>query len=261
MSKKKNVLMIVENSYPADPRVRKEAQSLQGDLQLHVLALRRKGERWRETVDGVRVTRIPRFPEFGAVGRYHYALEYAYLTIASLLAFLFSHPFRRYRAVHVHNPPDTLFVVGAVAKLLGARFVFDHHDLSPELYLTRFGKRKDLPYRTLLRMERLSCRTADAVITTNRSYRDLECERHGIPPEKVTIVRNDPLLEDADGPAGEPDPSAPPLIFLGSINPQDGVDLLVRVVHRLAVVKGRRDVRCTVLGIGDSLEAVRELAR
>src|SRR5207247_560205 len=97
--------------------------------------------------------------------------------------------------IHAHNPPDTLFVVGAIHKLFGRKFVFDHHDLSPELYLSRYKKTTgDAVTRVLKALERLSVRLADVVIATNESYRAFDIERNGADPERVFIVRNGPDL-------------------------------------------------------------------
>ena len=116
--KKHEILMIVENSYPLDIRVRKEAESLQrSGYQVNVLAMKEKGQKYNERINGVRVTRIPAIPKF-RIGQYIYFMDYAYITVVGLAFFLLSHPFRRYRVIHVHNPPDTLFIIGFVGKLL-----------------------------------------------------------------------------------------------------------------------------------------------
>ena len=97
--------MIVENSYPLDIRVRKEAESLQrSGYQVNVLAMKEKGQKYNERINGVRVTRIPAIPKF-RIGQYIYFMDYAYITVVGLAFFLLSHPFRRYRVIHVHNPP------------------------------------------------------------------------------------------------------------------------------------------------------------
>ncbi len=260
--RRKNILMIVESSYPGDPRVRREASTLKDRFDITVIALKRRGEKSREIVDGVRVLRIPRLPVV-PVGKFHYLLEYLYLTIAASGLFLLTFPSRRYRVIHAHNPPDTLFLVGLLGKLCGARFVFDHHDLSPELYLSRFGGKKDLTYRILLWLERCSCRLADIVVTTNESYRALVAERHQVPLAKIHVVRNDPVLADLSAGAAPrselPVLAARSILYLGAINPQDGLDHLMEIVRILAFKRGRRDFKCYVLGDGDSLPMVRKM--
>src|SRR5258706_3183235 len=96
--------------------------------------------------------------------------------------------------VHAHNPPDTLVVVGAVHRLWGRKFVFDHHDLSPELYRSRYKSGGGLIVRGLQLFETLSCRLASVVIATNESYKAIDIQRNGVSPENVFIVRNGPDL-------------------------------------------------------------------
>lgn len=253
--------MIVENHYPTDPRVRKEAEVLQDDYDVSIIALCRKGEKLRETVNDINVYRIP-IPKFFPMGKIRYVLDYLFITLGGLVVFLMTFPVRRYRVIHVHNPPDTLFFVGLVGKLFGVKFVFDHHDLSPELYLARFGEKKDLVYKILLFLERSSCRLADVLITTNSSYRDLIVDRHSIDPSKIFIVRNDPspVAFTSDRPPEEKIEGKYFLIFLGMVNPQDGMDVMCEIMKTIVIDMGRTDVVCRVLGHGDSLEEVKKYA-
>src|SRR5262249_13683884 len=124
-----------------------------------------------------------------------YFFEYVYFTVGCLVLSIYAACRDGVDVVHAHNPPDTLFLVGAFHRLLGRRFVFDHHDLSPELYLSRFGMRKgggSFVYKVLLMCERLSLRTANITVATNESYRQIEIQRGGISEDRVFIVRNGP---------------------------------------------------------------------
>lgn len=262
--KKKNILMIVENFFPADSRVRKEASILKQDYSLSVIALRKKqkSEKMYEKSDGICIYRIPELPEF-KMGKVRYILEYLYFTACAALIFVCTYPFKRYRVIHVHNPPDVLFSIGLLGKIFSVKFVFDHHDLSPELYLTRFSGRKDFIYKMLVLSERMSCRLADAVISTNESYKKIETTRHNINADRVFVVRNNPVLEDCrfDNPNTRPaDNGKKVLLFLGSINPQDGVDLLLKVVRTLVYDHKRTDFLCRIVGDGDSLAMLRHMA-
>src|SRR3990172_3127149 len=96
----------------------------------------------------------------------------------------------------MHNPPDTLSMIGIFYRLLGKKYVFDHHDLSPELYLARVSGKKDIIYRWLIFFERLSCRFSDIIISTNESYRQIEISRHSVNFGKIFIVRNNPIVND-----------------------------------------------------------------
>ncbi len=158
--------MLVENHYPADTRVRNEATLLQSaGYQLTVISLREPGKPRHEVLDGVRVYRLPRLELFkktvadrpGFLGRLllkvkafsGYALEYLYFTSACFLATTYIFFRYGFDAIHAHNPPDTLFAVAIPFKLLGKKFVFDHHDLCPELYRSRYQTGECLTTRIL----------------------------------------------------------------------------------------------------------------
>jgi glycosyltransferase involved in cell wall biosynthesis len=273
---KPSILMIVENSYPGDPRVRKEATTLKEFYDITVVALGRKTEKFHETVDGVEVFRLPRisFSGFNTTNQFvrkvsskaGYIMQYVYITVLGAFLFLGTHLKRRYRVIHVHNPPDTLFLIGLIAKLLSIKFVFDHHDLCPELYLVRFSRRPDIVHTILMWCERFSCRLANVIISTNESYKRLVIERHGVPPDKIYIVRNDPVLEEFSeahqpnqgGLSKEKDKKI--FLFLGSINPQDGLDLLLKSIHYLVNDLNERGFVCWIIGDGDSLESTKRMA-
>ena len=168
----------------------------------------------------------------------------------------------RFHIIHGANPPDHIFLIALLFRLFGVKFIFDHHDLAAELYLCKFGGKKKLIYRLLSFMEKLSCRTADAIISTNQSYKKYVIETHGIKPEKIFIVRNDP---EEIGPqphertGHERTIPLTKLLYIGSINSQDGVDILVRVVQVLVSQLNQRQVHCTVVGDGDDLRRVKGL--
>lgn len=276
--KRKRVLMIVENSYPFDIRVRREAEAVQERFDVTVISIKRSGQKFHEIVDRVEVYRLPRIESgderakrnwLSSVGnRIGYIVQYLFFTLAAAVIFAFTLPFRKYRVIHVHNPPDTLFFIGMIGKLFGIRFVYDHHDLAPELYLTKFGGRKDFIYRVMLWCEKLSCRLADVVISTNESYRQLEVARHGVDAAQTFVVRNDPVASEFQ-PAGPVEQECGEsaagrgtinLLYLGSINPQDGVDVLLRALAQLRSEFHREDFACTIVGAGDALKMVRQLA-
>jgi glycosyltransferase involved in cell wall biosynthesis len=257
--KKPSIFMVVECYYPIDRRVRCEAESMTANYNVTVLAFRKKGEKALDEVNGVKVIRIPE-PNFTWLGKGNFIFTYSYFTLATLITFLLTHPFKRYRAVHLNNPPDTLFVVGLAARLLGARYVFDLHDLSGELYMARFSRGEDFLYKALLFFERLSCRFANVVITTNHSYGDLIMKRHKLPPGKVHIVRNDPILSDFNPDRRNGSEKNSQMIFVGAINPQDGLDILLEVTKDLVFERGFRDLILRVVGDGDSLPEMKQLS-
>jgi glycosyltransferase involved in cell wall biosynthesis len=174
---------------------------------------------------------------------------------------------RGFDVVHAANPPDTFWAIGLFYKLFGKRFVFDHHDLCPELYVARFGSKVEgnLLHRMLGALEWAQFRTADLVISTNESYRRVATGRGRVPPERVVVVRSGPSRERF-ATVRPVDPglkrNRPLLVaYLGVMAPQDGVDHLLRAAAHLVHVRGRRDVAFTLVGAGDSFEDLRALAR
>lgn len=278
----RRILMIVENQYPHDIRVRKEAEALtDAGYSVVVIALRRRDEKAYEEINNVKIYRIPEVNIFGKIKRGNtnaiiklydkvrsiagYVLEYAYFTFVSFSVSLYVFIKNGFDVIHTHNPPDTLSMIGIFYKFLGKKYVFDHHDLSPELYLTRVSGRKDLIYRGLIFFEGLSCRFSDIIISTNESYKKIEITRYSVNPDKIFIVRNNPLVSDcilADG--GNDHVNSPnhktKLLFLGSINPQDGVDVLLRAIHYLVYDLKEKEFICNIVGGGDSLESAKQLS-
>jgi glycosyltransferase involved in cell wall biosynthesis len=151
-------------------------------------------------------------------------------------------------------------------KLFGKRFVYDHHDLSPEMYVARFhGGGNPLVYRALLLFEKLSCRFADHVIVTNESYKRLAMERGRVPEERITVVRNGIELSRAMVPV-EPDQELRQMGktiigYVGVLGVQDGVDYLLRAMNYLLRGLGRNDFYCVIVGFGDALEDLKRLAQ
>ena len=155
------VLMLLENNpYPQDGRVRQEATSLvAAGHQVTVIAPRRREQSWVQVCQGVRAYRYPAPPE--ANGFLGYLWEYGYSMAATSIISLFVFLRHGFDVVHTHNPPDTFVLIAAFYKSLGKRFVYDHHDLAPEMYYARFGGSGNaLVHRVLLWFEKLSCRLA-----------------------------------------------------------------------------------------------------
>ena len=257
---RKSVLVLLENiPVRADHRVWPECVALRdAGYDVVVISPRRDGSRTTvDVVDGIEIHSFPLVPaEHGAVG---YLKEYglAFWRMSRLARRLGRE--RRFDVVHACNPPDFLLVAASPLKRRGARFIFDQHDLAPELYYSRFGKR-GLLYRSLLALERVTFRLADVVLSTNDSYRRVALERGGKRPEDVFVVRNGPDLRRF---LPNPDPSLkrgkPNLIaYVGEIGHQDGVDHALRALALVA--KRRDDWRVIFAGDGPALASVRELA-
>jgi glycosyltransferase involved in cell wall biosynthesis len=243
------VVMALENNpYPQDVRVRAEAESLvAAGHDVTVLAPRDPGQPRRELVRGVRVRRfrLPPTPATPAGFVREYAVANAHLYRAGAAELL-----RGAEVVHLHNPPDTLFGVGFLARALGRKVVFDHHDLAPELFEAKFGPGRVASL--LRRFERLTFRGATVVIAANESHREVARTRGGVTAERVAVVRNGPpaaafaAATEARGGALED----PHLLFLGSMESQDGVDQLTGLLERLDRDHGLPAARLTIVGEG-----------
>lgn len=259
------VLMLLENQpYPQDHRVRREAAALErAGYRVSVICPSSGTQPRREVVEGVRVYRF-RGPAAGS-GLLGYLWEYGYCTVASFVLSLLVFFSEGFDVVHAHNPPETFVFIGAFYKLFGKRFVFDHHDLSPEMYWVRFPEGgSPIVYRALMFLERLTCRLADHIIATNESYKKIEIGRHGVPPQRITIVRNGvEIPRDRPMPPGRDlrKNSKTIIAFVGVMGVQDGIDYLLRALHHLLYDLGRNDFYCVLMGDGDARSSSIDLSR
>lgn len=255
----RRVLIVVENlPVPFDRRVWAEATTLAGaGYTVSVISPKGKGfEADYEFLEGVHVYRHPLPPEgHGAVG---YLREYgAALWHELRLAWRV----RRERGVdllHGCNPPDLIFLVAWALRPFGVRYVFDHHDICPELYETKFGRR-GLLWRAMVAFEWLTFRTATISIATNESYAEIARSRGGMAPEDVFVVRSGPKTEKLQLRAPRPElkQGAKHLIgYVGVIGQQEGLDLLVASAEHLVRDMGRRDVHFGIVGGGPALEEI-----
>lgn len=257
------VLIISENaSVPADRRVWNESRALTA-AGWKVVIVSPKGEKRDtasfESLDGVDIHRFPLRPASGSP--LSYAREYgqALWRIRALTRRLARQ--RNFDVVHACNPPDFLLLGARGLRRRGAAFVFDHHDLVPELYQSRFGGSNGVLYRVALALEQVAFRMADVVIATNDSYRQVALTRGRMKPEDVFVVRNGPNLQRFR--PAEPDPSlrrgrAHLIAYLGIMGPQDGIDHGVRALGWLGAQ--RDDWHAIFIGEGDVLPAMQRLA-
>jgi glycosyltransferase involved in cell wall biosynthesis len=256
-------MLLENNPYPHDGRVRREAQTLiNAGYQVTVISPAPPGRRLSETIEGVRVFRYraPRERD-GFIG---YLLEYGYAMTATFFLTLRVFVWHGFDVIHAHNPPDTFVLVALWYRMLGKKFVFDHHDLAPEMYDARFPRTaKPIVHRALLALERLTFRTADHVIATNESYKTIAIERGGLPEDRVTIVRNGPepgRVQRVPPDAELRSRGATIIGYVGELAPHDGVDYLIRALAHLVNNEERRDFHCVVIGSGTSLPGLRDLA-
>ena len=184
--------------------------------------------------------------------------EYAYSFLATAWLTLKARRTGRFAVIQACNPPDIFWPIAMAFRALdGTKFVFDHHDLCPELYQSRFPGGPRLPYRGLRALERRTHRAADHVISTNDSYRDIAIRRSGKRPADVTVVRTGPDPERLRrGPADPAQRRGRRYLaaYIGVMGPQDGVDIVVRAADVLVHQLGRDDIAFTLIGSGDCFD-------
>jgi glycosyltransferase involved in cell wall biosynthesis len=260
----RRVLILVENlPSPFDRRVWQEATTLRdaGYLVSIICPTGRGYERKFEAIDGIHVYRYNLPVE--ASGAAGYALEYAVAlawTFALAWRVLLT---RGFDVIHACNPPDLFFLVGGFFRLFGKKFVFDHHDLNPELYEAKFGRR-DFFHRLMLALEYWTFRSADISIATNESYRRIAIGRGRMPPERVFVVRSGPSLERLKilPPDARLKRGRRYLVgYVGVMGRQEGIDYFLQAVRHIVLYFGRDDIHFGLVGGGTSLEEMKALAQ
>lgn len=259
----RKVLMMVENlPVPRDRRVWQEALALRDagwDVSV-ICPATAAFPRGHRVIDGIHVWRHP-LPREGE-GLWGYAREYSAALFWEFMLAWRVWWVRGFDVIHACNPPETMFLVGAFFKLtMGKRFVFDHHDLSPELYVAKFGKRGPA-HRLLLWLERMTYRTADVAIATNESFRQVAIMRGRMAPDRVFVVRSGPDVRRLK--ITPPDPAlrrgADQMIaYVGVMNSQDGVEYVLDAMRVLVVEQGR-SVHAVLMGDGPMLPTLKARA-
>lgn len=262
-----HILIIVQNlPVPLDRRVWLECRALvaQG-YDVSVICPKGPGDPRRQRIDGVQIYKYRPAPQ--AAGMLGYLWEFAYSWLRTALLSMRVWRDRPFDVIQACNPPDTYWALAAWWKRRrGVRFVFDQHDLNPELFLSRFGQPTTLLGRLQLAglrwLERRTYATADRVISTNESYRRIAIERGRVDPDLVTVVRSGPDTS-VMRPVRRDTPPATrhTLAYLGIMGPQDGVDGVLAVMDELVHRRGRTDVDAVLMGFGDCLEELKEQSR
>ena len=262
-TRSRRVLIIVENlPVPFDRRVWQEANTLrEAGYEVSIICPIGKGHETRhEVINGISIYRHPLPVE--ASGAAGYALEYSlalFWEFVLALRVLWSHGFD---VIHACNPPDTIFLIGRFFKLFGKKFIFDHHDINPELYEAKFGRR-DFFYRLLCKLERWTFRAADVSIATNESYRRIAIERGGMDPERVFVVRSGPDLRRLKivPPVESLKKGRKYLVgYVGVMGKQEGIDYLLRAAGLIVNDMKRTDVHFGLVGGGTELEDMKAYA-
>ncbi len=263
-TRRRRVLIIVENlPVPFDRRVWLESQALRdAGYEVTVICPAGRGfEKRHEVIDGIAVYRHS-LPFEGDRGLGGFVAEYGWAFLAEALLAWRVYLTRGFDIVHACNPPDNIFLVALMFRPFGVRFVFDQHDINPELYEAKYARRDGL-YRVLLWLERMTYRTAHLVISTNESYRAIALGRGGKKPEQVHVVRSAP--DTAKFLPVPPDDTLRRgrkhlVVYLGVMGKQEGVDLLLRAIARITGETGRTDAFFALVGSGPERPALEKLA-
>ena len=256
------VCIIVENlPVPFDRRVWQEACALRdAGYRVSIICPKGRGfERGRETLEGIEIYRHRIWEASGPAG---YLIEYPWALCAEFFLALGIYARTRFRILHACNPPDTIFLIGLFFKLFGVRFVFDHHDLNPELYLAKFG-RKDFLYRLVCLAERATFLAADVSLATNESFREVALQRGHMPPDRSFVVRSCPDLKTLISCAPQPglkQGKSYLAVYVGVMGPQDGVDLLLESIAYVVEQRPQRDTLFALIGGGSEFERLKTVA-
>ena len=256
------VLIIIQNLWvPFDRRVWLECQALVASgYDVTVVCPKGPGDPAYQVIDGVTVHKYKAYAPGGS--KVSFVWEYAYSFLLTLRLVFRARKAGKFTVMQACNPPDIFWPIAMLLRRLdGTKFVFDHHDLCPELFQSRFGGTKSLPYKGLRFLERTTHRTADHVTSTNDSYRRIAITRSGKANHDVTVVRTGP-----DPDKLQRDPAAADetlrrghrflVTYIGVMGPQDGVDIVIRAADHIVNTLGRTDIAFTLMGGGDSFDEV-----
>lgn len=259
--KGKHILIIVENlPLPFDRRVWQEANTFKengADVSIICPIMQQYTSRY-ENINGIDIYRHPLKIE--ASGAWGYLAEYSTAIFwETVLAWKIFFK-KRFHVIQGCNPPDLIFLTALPFKLFGVKYVFDHHDINPELYIAKFNK-KGFFYRMMLFFERLTFKAANFSIATNESYREIAIRRGRMLQDKVVVVRSGPKLDRLKLTAGNSKykKGKEYLVgYLGVIGDQEGIDLLLESFKML--LDKTKDVQLAIVGGGTSLESLKRLS-
>lgn len=262
---KGKVLIIIQNlPVPFDNRIWKQGRTLRDNgYQVTFISPTGQHSDFQEKyieLEGMHVYRYPAPPD--ANGTLGYIFEFAYCWIMVALLSVYIAFKRGFDVIHSCNPPDTYFLLAAFYKLFGKRYIFDHRDVAPEIYKAKGGSLDGILGKGLLFLERLTFRTADAVISTNESYKQVAIDRGNVPEEKIFIVRSGPSFNRLK--VMEPDLELKMgkkymVCYLGEMCKQDGVDLFLYMAKYVVEDLGHEDIQFTLVGGGPELAYLKHL--
>jgi glycosyltransferase involved in cell wall biosynthesis len=263
---RKRVLVLIEDgSFTYDNRVKHETQALlDAGWEITVVCPRFKGDPfYRKISRTLRVYFYPK-PEANSVIGHLFEHALTLLLVGLLSGWVFVR--HGFDVIHACNPMDVFWLVALPYKCLGKRFIYDQHDLCPELFLSRYRRAaagESVLLKALRALERGSYRTADVVIVVNESYKQVALHRGKLPPERVFVVRNGPDLErfSVVGDEAVTPPSRDLMVgYLGNMNQQDGVEYLLKAMYAIVCEHQRSDIRCILVGGGSHQQRLARLA-
>jgi glycosyltransferase involved in cell wall biosynthesis len=256
------VCIMVENlTVPFDRRVWQEARALrEAGHRVSVICPKGPGfEESRETLEGIEIYRHRIWEASGPLG---YFVEYGWALLAEFILALRVYYRTRFRVLQACNPPDTMFAIGLFFKLFGVRFIFDHHDLNPELFEAKFRKR-GFGYKLVCWAERLTFLTANISIATNESYREVALTRGGMSRGNTFVVRSCPDLSHVRNRIRRPELMEGRrylAVYLGVMGPQDGIDLWLQSIATIVHKWKRDDILFVLIGSGTELPALKAMS-
>ena len=258
------ICIVVENlPVPADRRVWSEASALR-DAGYAVSVICPKGEKSctasYEILEGIHIYRHSAWEASSKIG---YLLEYTWALAAELYLVLKVFGRTRFRILHGCNPPDNIFLLGLLLKIFGVRYIFDHHDLSPEVFEAKFGKGNKVLSMFLRLAEKCSFIVADVSIATNESFRDVAIDRGRKRQDQVFVVRNCPDLKKLRRGTLRPEikrGKAFLVAYVGFMGRQDGLDLLLESIEYIVKHEKRQDAHFALIGGGTMLPELRGMA-
>ena len=257
----KHILIIVENlPVPFDRRVWQEANTLkENGARISIICPKMKGYTASyEMINGIEIYRhsLP----LEARGASGYLLEYSWALFREFVLSWKIFFKKRFHVIHGCNPPDLIFLIALWFKIFGVKYVFDHHDINPELYTAKYNK-KGLFYKMMLFFEKMTFAVADFSIATNESYREIALRRGKMPDDRVRVIRSGPRLDRLKllPPDKQYLKGRKYLVgYVGVIGEQEGVDLLLESVKHIISI--RDDIQFGILGGGSDLEMLKQLS-
>jgi glycosyltransferase involved in cell wall biosynthesis len=258
------VCIVVENlPVPLDRRVWSEARALhEAGYEVSVICPKGKTRHTAgyEYLDGIHIYRHRTWEASSAAG---YVLEYGIAWIAQCILALRVYAKTKYRILQGCNPPDNIFLIALLLRPFGVRYIFDHHDLTPELFDSKFGGRNKIVPWIVRLVERWSFQASAVSIATNESFKEIAVERGKISANRVFVVRNCPDADRLRPSVDRPKKGAGKvlqIVYVGFMARQDGLDLLLESIEHLVKVKQRTDIKVLLVGGGTMLEELQAIS-